>query len=138
MTHKIKTAMQKVYSKSTSWISKLQSEAISKKYVVNMFGRIRYLEDDIKVDESRAKKQASNAVIQSTLSDFKLAALGEIQKKYPGIIVAEFHDAILVEMEFNNDINAIIKDIVGSMSGIGEKYKLRCPLKASFEVRKHL
>jgi DNA polymerase-1 len=138
MTHKIKTAMQKVYSKSTSWISKLQSEAIQKKYVMNLFGRIRYLEYDIRIDESRAKKQASNAIIQSTLSDFKLVALGDIHKKYPGIMVAEFHDAILVELELNDGINAIIKDIIGIMSGIGDRYKLKCPLKASFEVRKYL
>jgi len=137
-TKKIKLAIQKIYSKAWNWVDKTQKDAISDKYVTNMFGRTRYLDKEISEDESRARKQASNTKIQSTLSDIKLIALYDIREKYKGILIAEFHDSIIVELKFDNNINLIIKDIVDMMSNIGVKYNLKCPLKCNFEIKKHL
>lgn len=138
ITKKIKSAIQKIYSKAWDWVDKTQKDAITDKQVVNMFGRVRYLSKEIEEDESRAKKQASNTKIQSTLSDIKLIALHDIREKYRGILVAEFHDSVIVELKFDNHINNTIKDIVEIMSNIGVKYNLKCPLKCNFEIKKHL
>ena len=135
---KTKLAIQKIYSKAWDWVEKTQKDAISEKYVVNMFGRVRYLSKEISEDESRAKKQASNTKIQSTLSDIKLIALHDIKEKYKDILRAEFHDSIIVQLKFDNNINIIIKDIVDVMANIGVKYNLKCPLKCNFEIKKHL
>jgi hypothetical protein len=137
-TKKTKAAIQKIYSKAWSWVDKTQKDAIADKCVINMFGRKRYLSKEIEEDEARAKKQASNTKIQSTLSDIKLIALHDIRQKYKGILVAEFHDSVIVELKFDNNINNVIKDIVEIMSNIGVKYNLKCPLKCNFEIKKHL
>lgn len=137
--HEIKSALQKIYKKAFNWLNQVQSEAVNKKSITNIFGRTRFLEKEIEFDsESTVKRMASNAIIQSTLSDFKLIALSEIHKAYKGILVAEFHDAILVELEFDDKIKEIMENISGLMTNIGEKYNFKIPLKTNYEIKKHL
>jgi len=137
-TKKIKLAIQKIYNRAWSWIDTTQKDAIINKKTINMFGRIRDLTTEIVEDESRAKKQASNTIIQSTLSDIKLIALHDIYEKYKNILVAEFHDSIIVQLKFDNHINIVIKEIANIMSNIGIKYNLKCPLKCNFEIKRNL
>jgi len=136
--NEIKSALQKIYKKSFSWLNQVQTDALSNKTVTNMFGRTRYLSEEIKESETKARRQASNAIIQSTLSDVKLIALNDIHKKYKGILAAEFHDAILIEIEINDKVNGIISDICNIMAQIGERYKFKCPLKVNYEAKEHL
>jgi hypothetical protein len=133
----IRMALQKIYPQAFDWLNSIQEDALTNRCITNLFGRKRWFTDADK-DKDRVKRQASNTMIQGTLSDIRFIALQKINKKLPDILAAEFHDAITVELPMVNEMNSIIADISNSMTEFADEYQFKCPLKVNYTLMKHL
>lgn len=110
-------------------------------YVVNLFGRKRRISDIFHSDEQKrkaAKRQAVNAVIQSSAADIVYVAMNklfnQIDDKNDSRILLNIHDAVIFEIR-DNILDSKINQIINIMNN---PVKLRVPIIVDCEYGKNL
>ncbi len=102
-------------------------------YVETIFGRRRYL-DELKSNNGNIRKfgerAAINAPMQGTASDIVKKAMLEVDAAFPGLMLLQVHDELILEVEALDakDIAAKVKEIMENV------VSLNVPLKANVAI----
>ena len=127
------------YPKINQYITNTLMEAHEKGYVETLFGRRRYLKEELNSRNTRirefAERAAINAPLQGTSADLIKMAMVELDgnlKNYRANILIQVHDELVLEVH-NEDVDPVSKIVLESME-LGQP--LDVPLEVSLKVGK--
>ena len=129
----------KQYPKINSYITNTLIEAHEKGYVETLFGRKRYLKEELNSRNAKirefAERAAINAPLQGTSADLIKMAMVELDKNLKSLranILIQVHDELVLEVH-NEDIDEVSKIVLQSME-LGQP--LSVPLDIGMKVGK--
>lgn len=127
------------YPKINSYITNTLIEAHDRGYVETLFGRKRYLKEELNSRNAKirefAERAAVNAPLQGTSADLIKMAMVELDhnlKGYRANILIQVHDELVLEVH-NDDIEKVSDIVLKSME---LNQPLSVPLKVSLKVGK--
>lgn len=127
------------YPKINSYITNTLIEAHDRGYVETLFGRKRYLKEELNSRNAKirefAERAAVNAPLQGTSADLIKMAMVELDhnlKGYRANILIQVHDELVLEVH-NDDIEKVSDIVLKSME---LDQPLSVPLKVSLKVGK--
>ncbi len=125
------------YPKISGYITQTLMEAHQTGYVETLFGRRRYLKEELNSRNAKirefAERAAINAPLQGTSADLIKMAMVELDKNlknYRANILIQVHDELVLEVH-NEDIEAVSKIVLQSME---LNQPLIVPLKVEMKV----
>lgn len=130
------------FSGLAKWLEDTKKFAYKNGYVETMFGRRRRLPDlrsQVNTLKSNAERQAINAPIQGTGSDFTLLSIIAIQKwlednNMKSLMIATVHDSIVFDV-YIPELPMVAKAVKTIMEHIHEPYiDTPVPIKADLEL----
>ena len=130
------------FSGLAKWLKDTKAFAYKKGYVETMFGRRRRLPDlksKVPTLKANAERQAINAPIQGTGSDFTLLSIIQIQNwlesnNLKSKMIATVHDSIVFDI-FIPELHIVSEAVKNIMEHVHEKYiKTPVPIIADLEL----
>ena len=131
----------KTYPYVKKYMEETIAEAYEKGYVETLYGRRRYLGDELHSSTRQikefAERAAINAPLQGTAADLIKIAMVDLFKKlndgkFKSKIIMQVHDELVLEVP-NNELEQVKKLVVESME-LGQP--LRVPLKVDVNIAK--
>ncbi len=133
------SAYFRTYPKINSFMTNTLIEAHEKGYVETLFGRKRYLKEELNSRNTKirefAERAAINAPLQGTSADLIKMAMVELDKNLKGTkakMLIQVHDELVLEV--HNDEKEIVSDIV--LKSMELNQPLNVPLEVQLKIGK--